>query len=345
MTDATEKPIAQVAYEAFLEGIAGTEEGAAEAEHAPPWEAVPAHVRAVIANAVAAAVRTFAPALVVETTEEEQSFAQIGYQAYIASTGGLNYQGLPCPEWAKLTDSIRGAWAAAATAVRTEHEHRTAGDYELSFSAEELFELVAGLDAMQRANVHQPDVAFPLRARLRAALLPDPDPAVEPEPEPVPDTVDRLSPLVRGTAAESGPSDLGPPKLPVAVDVLTPDLPPNPAELSEHGKAWHDTHRQLNGLPPLETPSAATESPSAEAERTAPATEPSPPGDANAGLVGGPELPSPSKAPPGPGIPPLDLGIPGPPALPTDTDPPAGAEPEKLADVDITEEPPPPAQG
>jgi hypothetical protein len=36
------------------------------------------------------------------------------YEAYIASSGGLNYQGLPCPTWENLTEAVRQHWEAVA---------------------------------------------------------------------------------------------------------------------------------------------------------------------------------------------------------------------------------------
>ena len=36
------------------------------------------------------------------------------YKAYTDSSGGLNYQGKPCPPWDDLTDPIRKHWTAAA---------------------------------------------------------------------------------------------------------------------------------------------------------------------------------------------------------------------------------------
>lgn len=36
------------------------------------------------------------------------------YEGYIQNSGGLNYQGLPCPKWADLPEAIRGHWCAVA---------------------------------------------------------------------------------------------------------------------------------------------------------------------------------------------------------------------------------------
>ena len=36
------------------------------------------------------------------------------YATYCASSGGKNYQGLPCPAWDALTESVRGHWYTVA---------------------------------------------------------------------------------------------------------------------------------------------------------------------------------------------------------------------------------------
>lgn len=36
------------------------------------------------------------------------------YAVYCASSDGKNYQGLPCPDWDKLTDAVRGHWYTVA---------------------------------------------------------------------------------------------------------------------------------------------------------------------------------------------------------------------------------------
>lgn len=43
--------------------------------------------------------------------------ARIAYTAYGDSTGWVNYQGKPMPAWDDLPDTIRQAWAAAASAI------------------------------------------------------------------------------------------------------------------------------------------------------------------------------------------------------------------------------------
>lgn len=44
--------------------------------------------------------------------------ARAAYAAYSQSTGGLNYQGLPMPDWDGLGETIQGAWRAATGTVR-----------------------------------------------------------------------------------------------------------------------------------------------------------------------------------------------------------------------------------
>jgi len=36
------------------------------------------------------------------------------YATYCASSGGKNYQGLPCPAWNDLTEAVRGHWFTVA---------------------------------------------------------------------------------------------------------------------------------------------------------------------------------------------------------------------------------------
>ena len=43
--------------------------------------------------------------------------AVVMYEAYTANSDGLNYQGLPCPEWNDLTEAVRNHWCAAAIAA------------------------------------------------------------------------------------------------------------------------------------------------------------------------------------------------------------------------------------
>lgn len=46
--------------------------------------------------------------------------ARVAYAAYGDSTGGLNYQGEPMPQWDDLGDAIQDAWIVAAGAVARE---------------------------------------------------------------------------------------------------------------------------------------------------------------------------------------------------------------------------------
>ena len=47
----------------------------------------------------------------------DDSLARAAYAAYGQATGGLNYQGLPMPEWDDLGEPIQRAWVAAVTAI------------------------------------------------------------------------------------------------------------------------------------------------------------------------------------------------------------------------------------
>lgn len=54
---------------------------------------------------------------------DDSSLAQRLYAAYNrggpADKAGLNYQGLPCPRWADLPESVKAKWeASAAEALR-----------------------------------------------------------------------------------------------------------------------------------------------------------------------------------------------------------------------------------
>lgn len=46
-----------------------------------------------------------------------EDYARRAYEAYGATTGGLNYQGLPMPEFDDLGETIQCAWTAAAMVV------------------------------------------------------------------------------------------------------------------------------------------------------------------------------------------------------------------------------------
>lgn len=280
MTDATEteKTLAQIAYETFLDELAKTEHRG-EVEGAPDWDHVPEHVRAVLAISVAEAVRSFAPALVPDASHEDQSFGQVGYQAYVACTGGLNYQGLPCPEWSQLTDAIRAAWVAAATGIRSEHEHRFAAEFDLEVSKDELAELIAGLDALQRADKHTADLTFPLRSRLRGMLFPPEAAAEEPEEAP---SLEASEVEPKALPAADPPSAQDEKGEVIADDAL------DPVPVATESPAPERT----DPTPAPESPSAVN----APEGNVAPAVDPTP----------SPGLPAVSEAPPAPGLPGLD---------------------------------------
>lgn len=42
----------------------------------------------------------------------EEEIAKAGYEAYGASVGWKNYQGLQMPKWEQLTPAIRSGWLA-----------------------------------------------------------------------------------------------------------------------------------------------------------------------------------------------------------------------------------------
>lgn len=47
------------------------------------------------------------------------------YEAYLANSDGLAWNGLPCPTWDALNDAVRSHWCAVATeaaALRRYHE-------------------------------------------------------------------------------------------------------------------------------------------------------------------------------------------------------------------------------
>jgi hypothetical protein len=46
--------------------------------------------------------------------------ARTAYEAYVKDTGGLNYEGKPCPKWAELPPKIQHAWKAAVMPLMNE---------------------------------------------------------------------------------------------------------------------------------------------------------------------------------------------------------------------------------
>lgn len=60
---------------------------------------------------------TWAAVVASVSRSSPEQLARAAYQAYGEATGGRNYRGEPMPAWEDLGDTIRGAWAAATTAV------------------------------------------------------------------------------------------------------------------------------------------------------------------------------------------------------------------------------------
>ena len=54
----------------------------------------------------------------VERAQRGDALARAMYEAYTKSSGGLNYQGKPCPKWDELPAAICGHWQAAANVAR-----------------------------------------------------------------------------------------------------------------------------------------------------------------------------------------------------------------------------------
>lgn len=50
----------------------------------------------------------------VQCTDRVRSVARSMYEAYLANSDGLNYEGKPCPKWEELTPAVRSHWCAAA---------------------------------------------------------------------------------------------------------------------------------------------------------------------------------------------------------------------------------------
>lgn len=45
-------------------------------------------------------------------------FGKLGYEAYARQTGGKTFDGRTMPVWDALPEGVRGAWRAAAQAIR-----------------------------------------------------------------------------------------------------------------------------------------------------------------------------------------------------------------------------------
>jgi hypothetical protein len=50
-------------------------------------------------------------------SEWTQNAARVAYQAYIANSNGLAWDGRPCPTWEDLNHAVRSHWCAAVTGV------------------------------------------------------------------------------------------------------------------------------------------------------------------------------------------------------------------------------------
>lgn len=70
--------------------------------------------------------------------------ARAMYEAYTASSGGLNYQGKPCPKWDELPEAICKHWHAAADVARARGA-RNIGPYRDAVAAARAFEFAQAL--------------------------------------------------------------------------------------------------------------------------------------------------------------------------------------------------------
>lgn len=56
--------------------------------------------------------------MITPTTDDHRERLGIAaYNAYVASVGGVTWDGKPIPAWPSLTDKIREAWRCAAVAA------------------------------------------------------------------------------------------------------------------------------------------------------------------------------------------------------------------------------------
>jgi hypothetical protein len=53
---------------------------------------------------------------------DDRSLGEIGYAAYLKSSGGKTWDGKPCPPWSELGTEVRRHWAIAAWAIRRDLE-------------------------------------------------------------------------------------------------------------------------------------------------------------------------------------------------------------------------------
>lgn len=81
-----------------------------------PKEAIQAAVRGVMLKQSEDALRE---ELLAADVRKAGSQGQRGYEAYAAFTGGKTFDGREMPTWDQLPDRIKGAWEAAADAIRT----------------------------------------------------------------------------------------------------------------------------------------------------------------------------------------------------------------------------------
>lgn len=57
----------------------------------------------------------------IDWTEQSQatvSSARVLYEAYLHNSGGLTWNGLPCPTWEQLNDPVRSHWCAVVLKAR-----------------------------------------------------------------------------------------------------------------------------------------------------------------------------------------------------------------------------------
>jgi hypothetical protein len=69
--------------------------------------------------------------------------ARIAYEAYIANSNGLAWDGRPCPKWEDLNNAVRSHWCAAVLGAAP--IIRSKADQELSESTERVFQMDAAL--------------------------------------------------------------------------------------------------------------------------------------------------------------------------------------------------------
>ncbi len=85
--------------------------------------------------------------------------ARAGYEAYIANSGGLAWDGRPCPKWADLNNAVRSHWCAAVLGVAP--FVRSKADVELNEQAERV---LAMDEALRAANAEISSLMLRLEA-------------------------------------------------------------------------------------------------------------------------------------------------------------------------------------